>query len=62
MGFLFLPVGRIEDANTSIIEGFCLDITENIEAQKEAELQRAQLIHADKMISIGVLTAGVPTK
>ena len=42
-----------------LIEGFCLDITEKIVAQKEAELQRTQMLHAEKMISIGVLTAGV---
>ena len=47
------------DGKDQLIEGFCLDITENVQAQKEAELQHAQLIHADKMVSIGVLTAGI---
>lgn len=47
------------DGKDQLIEGFCLDITENVLAQKEAEIQHAQLIHADKMVSIGVLTAGI---
>lgn len=47
------------DGQGQIIEGFCLDITERVEARKETELQHAQLIHADKMVSIGVLTAGI---
>jgi len=47
------------DNNEDMIEGFCLDITEKIQAQKEVESQHAQLIQADKMITMGILTAGV---
>jgi PAS domain S-box-containing protein len=47
------------DGEGTFIEGFCFDVTEKITAQKEVEIQRSQLIHADKMISIGTLTAGV---
>jgi len=47
------------DNEDLLIEGFCLDITEKVTAQKEAESQRTQMLHAEKMISIGVLTAGV---
>jgi signal transduction histidine kinase len=42
-----------------MIEGFCLDITEKILAEKEVEKQHTQLIQADKMITMGVLTAGI---
>lgn len=50
---------RNPDDHGQMIEGFCLDITERVQARKEMELQHAQLIHAEKMVSIGVLTAGI---
>ncbi|MFC1544613.1 PAS domain S-box protein [Gemmatimonadota bacterium] len=40
-------------------QGLTKDITENIIMKEKEELQRQQLIQADKMISLGILVAGV---
>ncbi len=51
---LYDPEGRIIG-----VLGTYEDITERIEAEKEKERRRVQMIQADKMISLGVLVAGV---
>ncbi|MBN2429682.1 MAG: response regulator [Deltaproteobacteria bacterium] len=39
--------------------GFVLDVTEQLKAARDAKKQEQQLLQADKMISLGILTAGV---
>lgn len=45
-----LPVG---------VRGTVLDVTEQVRAQQEAQARQQQLIQADKMVSLGILVAGV---
>jgi PAS domain S-box-containing protein len=46
------------DGKSHIIECF-LDITERKNAEREAQERDAQLVHADKMISLGTMAAGI---
>ncbi len=39
--------------------GTVLDITEHVRAEEEAKMRQQQLIQADKMVSLGILVAGV---
>jgi len=39
--------------------GAALDITEQVRAEEEARIRQQQLIQADKMVSLGILTSGV---
>jgi PAS domain S-box-containing protein len=48
---------NLEDGEA--IVGFHFDVTESVKMRMRAEEQREQLIHADRMSSLGVLTAGV---
>ncbi len=54
--------GRLVEApekGSAFLEGFCDDITEKVNSEKEARYRQQQLIQADKMISLGILTSGV---
>ena len=52
-------LARSPENNQTFLEGFCIDITEKIAAQKKAALRQQQLLDADRMISMGVLASGV---
>ncbi len=39
--------------------GTLMDVTEQVRAREEAELRQTQLVQADKMVSLGILTSGV---
>jgi len=39
--------------------GTLMDITEQVQAREEAKLRNQQLLQADKMVSLGILTSGV---
>lgn len=43
----------------SLIDGFAMDVTEKRKAEAQAQIREQQLMQADKMISLGILTAGV---
>jgi PAS domain S-box-containing protein len=49
----------VEEGGETSIHGFMEDITGLVQAREEAEMRRQQLIQADKMVSLGVLAAGV---
>jgi hypothetical protein len=50
---------KIKLRQTDVIYCTYRDITEKVQLQLEAELRQAQLIHADKMKSLGMLVASV---
>ena len=50
---------EITPNGTFVIEGFCLDITERKRATTERDELQAQLLHAQKMESVGQLAGGV---
>ncbi|MBW7995608.1 MAG: PAS domain S-box protein [Candidatus Glassbacteria bacterium] len=53
-----VPIFR-RDRSFVGFQGLTKDITENILIREKEELQRQQLIQADKMISLGILVSGV---
>lgn len=48
-----------QNGNPAGVIGAFIDITDKKEAEREAESRRQQLLQADKMVSLGILTAGV---
>ena len=50
---------RPEKGSEPFLEGFVMDITDKILAEQEARLRERQLRHADRMISMGILTSGI---
>jgi PAS domain S-box-containing protein len=58
---LSLNIAPLFDNNRNITEMVFVseDITQQVKAQKEAALRQQQLVLADRMISLGILTSGV---
>ncbi len=48
-----------DKGNPKLIQGAVYDITENVKSKELADMQRLQLIQADKMASLGALVSGV---
>ncbi len=54
-----LSVRTLMEAGLPLIDGFAVDVTEKRQAQLLARQREEQLLQADKLISLGTLTAGV---
>ncbi len=48
-----------EDGKPVRLAGTLMDITEQVRAREEANVRNQQLLQADKMVSLGILTSGV---
>ncbi len=56
---MLLNVRSIREGNALFIDGFVTDLTEKKRIEQEARERDKQLIQADKLISLGILTSGV---
>ena len=57
--YVLITVDRVCIGGRTYLIGCLLDITRRREAEREAREKEEQLLHADKMISLGTMAAGV---
>lgn len=58
LSFNIAPIFSTDRQVQELVVAFS-DITATVVAEREASLQQEQLIHADRMISLGILTSGI---
>jgi len=56
---LYLRAARYDNDTPSMLEGFVIDITDNKLAEAEKRQMEAQLLHTQKLESLGVLAGGI---
>ncbi len=56
---MLINMRSVDDNNEQLIDGFVTDLTEKRRIEQEARERDKQLIQADKLISLGILTSGV---